>query len=338
MATTIKRAVLIGINYTNNTTKKLNGAINDVIKMRDYLLNSGHFQRNEMFIMTDNTQGEAYPTRQNILARLTRLVNVANNNPQAQIFYHIYFSGHGKNIKNGNITHQAIAPIDFVTNGFITDVTLTENFAKLLPSNVQVFFMVDACNSETIIDLRFSYPLNGNDTYVVRENIPVTNSKFILLSACRDNQLAQEIGFDVAGNIVKRHYNKVVYDVIHSGRIYYYDTNRISTCPFSAAQNISERACRNSAVLLDTGNGCPNNNNNAVLPDTNDPCDNVPLPPVSFNGVLTTAFLSVYNDNLTYYQVVNQIRNWTKTRGFTQVAQLNSGVLIDPYTETKMIK
>lgn len=332
--TTIKRAVLIGINYKNDRGGRLEGAINDVTNMRNYLLSTNHFKRDEIFTMTDDTTGQAYPTRNNIMARLNRLVNVANRHNTVEIDYFIMYSGHGK-INNGD---QVIVPIDHASSGYITDKTLTSEFVQKLPSNVKLFMMMDTCNSETMLDLRYGYPLTGINNVVTRESYPETSAYVILLSASKDNQIASEVGFDQGGNIVRKINSKVVYDVINSSKIYYVNTNRISTCPFSMAESLAERACRNSsAVLPDTGGGgC---NASAVLLDVGPgQCIEIPIQDITYSGVLTTAFLDTYRDNMSYAQVVRNIRDWTRVRGLSQVAQLSSGTLIDPNTSTKMIK
>ena len=80
-----KKALLIGINY-NGTNNQLNGCINDVTDVGNYLIGKG-FSIN---LITDITYLK--PTKYTILAEFK---NLLQNSTRGDVLYFM-FSGHGK--------------------------------------------------------------------------------------------------------------------------------------------------------------------------------------------------------------------------------------------------
>lgn len=75
-----KRALLIGINYTGSANA-LNGCINDVKNVKEFLTNLYQFRAEDMVILTDDQSEEKFqPTKQNILSAMQWLVNGAREN------------------------------------------------------------------------------------------------------------------------------------------------------------------------------------------------------------------------------------------------------------------
>ncbi|KIJ24170.1 hypothetical protein M422DRAFT_275109 [Sphaerobolus stellatus SS14] len=83
-----KIRVQIGINYRGGN-HPLNGCINDVHKMRDFLLKYS-LEKDEIRIYTDNTQDEnRKPTKENILKAMRWLVKDAEEDDA--LFFHCKF-------------------------------------------------------------------------------------------------------------------------------------------------------------------------------------------------------------------------------------------------------
>lgn len=119
-----KRALLIGINYIG-TSSKLNGCINDVHNMRDFLCQQYGFQntRDTMVVLTDDNPDNDYkPTRINILNGMRWLVNGVQ--PGDSLVFH--FSGHGSQAedRSGDEVEgfdSTICPLDHQKSGQIID-------------------------------------------------------------------------------------------------------------------------------------------------------------------------------------------------------------------------
>lgn len=109
-----KMAVLVGCNYPN-TSNELHGCINDVLAMRDSLVQRFGFNPNYIKLLTDDKPGSlVMPTGENIKKTLNAMVDEAE--PGDVLFFH--FSGHGTTIpslKPANpFRHdEAIVPCDF---------------------------------------------------------------------------------------------------------------------------------------------------------------------------------------------------------------------------------
>ncbi|XVF82568.1 hypothetical protein PTKIN_Ptkin16aG0060100 [Pterospermum kingtungense] len=150
-------AVLVGCNYPN-TKDELRGCINDVIAMRDLLLERFGFDPSHVEVFTDvpvpQTTGLA--TGANIKATLDKMV--ANAEAGDVLFFQ--FSGHGKlmrkvlskccfpPIKLSFSGHDAIVPCDF---NLITDSDLRQLIVRL-PPGVSFTIFSDSCHSGGLID------------------------------------------------------------------------------------------------------------------------------------------------------------------------------------------
>jgi metacaspase-1 len=125
----MKRALLVGINYIG-TSNELNGCINDIQNMRNFLITKLKYNPNNILILTDNTVQK--PTKENIINSLYWLIS--NNRKKSRLFFH--YSGHGTYINDINRDEkdgydECLVPLDFENNGFIIDDNLKEIFNKI---------------------------------------------------------------------------------------------------------------------------------------------------------------------------------------------------------------
>jgi len=214
----IKKALLIGINYSSIPKYKLYGSINDVNNLQTFLVNGNYFPSSDITTMTDNSTGNLYPTKQNILLQFAELVTLATSNPNSTITYFLSFSGHGITIKDNNNMLggagqnecnmvDAIYPIDILTAGYITDVELKTNLINKLPANVKLSALIDTCCSGTVFNLKYNYAINDLNVYTIYGDMFQTNADVLLLSAAKDAQNAVEA---VIGSTCKTN-NRAVY-------------------------------------------------------------------------------------------------------------------------------
>ena len=173
-----KRALLVGINYLR-TQYQLNGCINDVVNVSNFLKTKGYTST----IITDTTPIRA--TKNNILNLLKQLF--ITSKPGDTCFFH--YSGHGTNTvdRNGDEADrrdEQIVPCDF---NLILDDELKALIQNFLPDNVTLFALFDSCFSGTVLDLKYNYfPtfLNSKDSE--------TKSNVIMISGCTDKQTSAD--------------------------------------------------------------------------------------------------------------------------------------------------
>lgn len=194
----MKRALLIGINYTNSSDSALQGCVNDVTAVGDKLKSNFGFVCTKLI--------ESVATKERILTELAKLVNTAVSGDTIVVHY----SGHGSWIvdKSGDESDnrdEVICPVDFKTNGFITDDTLYSEFVAKLAKGVLLMMFSDSCHSGTILDLKYNWIWNDNGTFTFANKIRSDNLECkcdaILFSGCMDTQLSADayINFKYSG-------------------------------------------------------------------------------------------------------------------------------------------
>uniref|UniRef100_A0A6C0IRN6 Peptidase C14 caspase domain-containing protein n=1 Tax=viral metagenome TaxID=1070528 RepID=A0A6C0IRN6_9ZZZZ len=203
-----KKALLVGINYTN-TPYQLYGCINDVNNMKQLLVKQYGYLEQNVVMLTDVVKNnlELLPTNANIISQLTTLLKNAKSGDQLVFVY----SGHGSSVsdKNGDETSgydSVLVPLDSLTNNskLIIDDQIKQLINTNLKPGVQLFALLDCCNSGTSFDLRYNY-LNsdsGNNTSINMKQ-SLTPSKVVMLSGCTDSQTSADAQFkDASGNMV----------------------------------------------------------------------------------------------------------------------------------------
>jgi len=241
----VKKCLLIGINYTG-TNNELEGCINDCETLRNFLVNNRYFTSSEITLMSDFTPGPLYPSKKNIMVQLDSIVKFARKYPSKQVMLFVSYSGHGNYIKdaakNDINNKEILCPIDFERSGFIIDDELRSKFVNQLPSNVRLIMVFDACHSDTMLDLKYSYQADEKNTYTVIGKLFPTTSNVITISGSGDQQ----------------------------------------------TENKSE-----------------------------------------YQGSLIASLLANYRDNISYNELISNMRTWLKDNGYNQIPQLSSGKLIE---------
>lgn len=162
-----RKTLLIGINYFG-TKGELRGCINDVQSVQEWLFrfypqfspSSG----GEIVILTDDQKDVTrQPTRSNIIQAMRWLVS--NAQPNDAFFLH--FSGHGstqKDMDGDEVDGQdeTILPVDYSSAGVITDDELHTMLLQGLPQGCRFTAIFDSCHSGSILDLPYTYTIDGN--------------------------------------------------------------------------------------------------------------------------------------------------------------------------------
>ena len=151
-----KRALLIGINYINSNAE-LQGCMNDIENIYKLLLNKYQYKSENVMLMTDKTKIK--PTKNNIIKYLTQLIQNSNaDNTTDTLYFH--YSGHGTNILDTmdqdeiDNFDECLVPIDYAKNGLIVDDVIRKIVKQLNPAK-KIIMIVDACNSGSIVDLKY---------------------------------------------------------------------------------------------------------------------------------------------------------------------------------------
>ncbi|XP_025014335.2 metacaspase-1 isoform X2 [Ricinus communis] len=191
-----KRALLIGVSYKKQK-HELKGTINDVKKMKNWLIHNFDFKQENILILTDEPEPELIPTKKNIQNCMKWFMESC----QAHDSLVFYFSGHGLRQPDFDGDEldgfdETICPVDFMEAGMIFDNEIFLTIVQPLPKDAKLHAIVDACHSGSILDLSFVYNRERKIwEYNVPPSVPIkqTNGGLaITISACRDDQVAAD--------------------------------------------------------------------------------------------------------------------------------------------------
>lgn len=162
-----RKALFIGINYTGQQGE-LRGCINDVKNIKAFL--SSSFKIDEMLTLTDDGEGDKLPTRANMLAAFRWLRQGAQSGDSLIMHY----SGHGGSVKDEDGDEEdgydeTLIPLDYATAGQIVDDEVHDVLVRGLPKGVRLTAIMDCCHSESVLDLPYSYNING-DLQIIENN------------------------------------------------------------------------------------------------------------------------------------------------------------------------
>jgi hypothetical protein len=154
----MNRAFLVGINKYP-APNALNGCVNDVTDMADFLVSKCSFGHDDVRLLTDERV-----TAKNILDRLGWLLNGVRKGDR--IFFH--YSGHGAQVAARNPQGQTdrydevICPVDFsfdVQSSMIRDKDFVRLFQSV-PTGVEFVWVSDSCFSGGLTKAMMVLPPN----------------------------------------------------------------------------------------------------------------------------------------------------------------------------------
>lgn len=157
-----RKALLIGINYIG-TQNQLRGCINDVHNMFNFLTTHYGYKQEDIVTLTDDQNDLVrVPTRANMLRAMQWLVK--NAQPNDALFFH--YSGHGGQTEDldgdeDDGMDDVIYPVDFQTQGHVSDDEMHDIMVKALPPGVRLTALFDSCHSGTVLDLPYTYSTKG---------------------------------------------------------------------------------------------------------------------------------------------------------------------------------
>lgn len=187
----MKFALLIGSNYVNTPKVRLNGCINDIINIKNMLIDAYDYSNSNIIMLRDDKLN-LLPTRNNIINNLTNVINESANYEEIWIHY----SGHGSQIVDYNNDEidgkdEVIVPCDFQTKGFITDDVI---FNIIKNTKSRTIIIMDCCNSGTICDLQWNFEKKENMLIKnMNPNQAIFNPNIFMISGCKDQQKSNDI-------------------------------------------------------------------------------------------------------------------------------------------------
>jgi hypothetical protein len=191
----LKKCLLIGINYIDDPSNKLNGCINDVKNIKSHISKYYPNCKNYRCLTDDNTDATLKPSRKNIIDGINWLVSDLKKGEN--VYFH--YSGHGglmRDLNGDEKTGQdsCIYPICDGKIEFILDDELKMLLANKIPQGCKCFVVLDCCHSGSGLDLRYNInaPNYGTITITQEDKHAKTNGSVIFLSGCEDKQTSAD--------------------------------------------------------------------------------------------------------------------------------------------------
>ena len=194
----VRKAVLIGINYINDTYARLYGCINDAVQTKYFLQDAFGYKESDIVVMRDDNYEDAIkPTLGNIVEQLNKLVDQSEDCEEIWVHY----SGHGTQVADNNGDEvdgkdEVIVPCDYRESGILRDDVL---FAILSKSKCRTYIVMDCCNSGSSIDLPYLFDLKDGtiNTRIVNQSaidnkVFTSKQEIYMISGARDTQTAAD--------------------------------------------------------------------------------------------------------------------------------------------------
>lgn len=185
----VKKALFVGINYYATPSSKLRGCIDDIINVRNMLIDTYGYDTSNMILLRDDTTDPSIrPTKSNILNALNVLV--ANSDNNSEFWFH--YSGHGAQLPNAE-KDSVIIPSDYMVSGVIPDHEL---YAIFKNAKCRCFLLFDSCNSGNIVELPWTFQYQSASSEIIKTNVKnytLDNSEIYLFAGCKANQTCGDI-------------------------------------------------------------------------------------------------------------------------------------------------
>jgi len=285
-----KKALFIGINYFG-TQAELRGCINDVKNVSQLVCQRYGFQ-NCLYLTDDQQDQSKVPTYDNIINGMKWLVDGAQ--PGDSLFFH--YSGHGgtaKDTTNDEIDgfDETILPVDYNRSGQMCDDVIYANLVKPLPKGCRLTAVFDSCHSGTVMDLPYTYQCDGNVEAI-------------------ENDVRKEIfkkAINVVGSLIQGNPANIATALLS-----------IFDGSLTASSNTNQQAViekRQHDADVIQFSGCRDNQTSADAKINN-----------VATGAMSYALITVLsqNQNITYSQLLTQIRKIMNEKRFSQIPQLSS--------------
>jgi Caspase domain. len=298
-----KKALFIGINYFG-TQAELKGCINDVKNVSALVCQRFGFN-NCTYLTDDQQDASKKPTYDNIINGMRWLVEGAQ--PGDSLFFH--YSGHGGTAKDSETDEidgfdETILPLDYSSKGQIVDDVIYENLVKPLPKGCRLTAVFDSCHSGTVMDLPYTYQCDGKVEVI-------------------ENDVRKEIfkkAISVVGSLITGDTGAIAKALMSI-----FDGSLTSTSSNTNQQAVIEKRKHDADVIQFSG--CRDNQTSADASINN-----------VATGAMSYALITVLNQNqnISYSQLLTQIRKIMTEKRFSQIPQLSSSHPMDMNSQFTM--
>jgi len=289
-----KKALFVGINYFKSKAE-LNGCINDVKNVSELVCARFGF-KNCLYLTDENPDPLMKPTYANIINGMKWLVRGAKSGDS--LFFH--YSGHGGTAKDSDTDEidgfdETILPVDYNYSGQIVDDVIYKNLVEPLPEGVRLTAIFDSCHSGTVMDLPYTYQCDGNIEVIENDT-----RKSIFSNA-----------FGLVSDVVSGNSSSLLSSILgmlDSGAA----TSPSATTGVTNNETIQKRK-HNAEVIQFSG--CKDSQTSADVRINN----------IS-TGAMSYAIITALSSNrqLSYADLLQELRSIMKKKGFTQIPQLST--------------
>ncbi len=156
-----KYALLIGITYFN-TEHKIYGSVNDVIMMKNFLVNKKRYADENIIVLRDDDDQYLQPNKDNINKYLAELIQRSNEDA-TELF--LYFSGYSNLVENETENCIYCSDLTYIDN---TDIRF---ILSNLNTSVNLFGIFDCINLNNNFDFPYSLTYKNDNFYVLHDNL-----------------------------------------------------------------------------------------------------------------------------------------------------------------------
>jgi len=294
-----KKALFIGINYTG-TSAQLKGCINDVKNVSELFCRRFGFQ-NCLYLTDEQTDPNKKPTYNNIIEGMKWLVSGAKSGDS--LFFH--YSGHGGTAKDSDGDEvdgydETILPLDYQTAGQIVDDVIYDNLVQPLPQGCRLTAIFDSCHSGTVLDLPYTYQCDGQVEVI-------------------ENDVRKEVfkkAFGLVGGLLSGDQATIASSLLglFDGSLTGLLGGKMGGGGGASSNETAVKKRRHDADVIQFS-GCRDNQTSADAKINNEA-----------TGAMSYALITVLsqNQNISYSQLLTQIRQVMKQKNFSQIPQLST--------------
>ena len=307
-----RRSLLVGCNYFG-TSNELHGCANDVRRMIPVLEKLGFMSENQRMLLDEESGEGPKPTKANMLEALDWLVSDAQ--PGDALLFH--YSGHGgREPAEGGGYHETLVPLDFDTAGMLRDTELFEKVVKRLPAGCRLTCILDSCHSAGALNLPYIFV--GTEEQLqkavageaVRMAMEVKwKSDFEKWAAGSSRELFSDVGS----------LGKNVWHMYHDGSSTGFLTDEAQNEGLTMGEVVAISGCRSDQTSADVADveASFGLSGGAVSG--------------SAGGALTSALVEALESSkeMTYADLLEQMRQELAQKGFAQVPQFVSSLLVE---------
>lgn len=196
-----KVALLFGLNYVRTPESRLNGCINDIRDTAELLKTKFGFSEVNAF---DDETCYANTTLVGLVRNLHSLA-LRSWTENISVAW-IHYSGHGTYVRDTSKDEldgrdECLCPSDYMTAGFLRDDEIAIVLSRFNPKT-RVVFIVDACHSGTMGDLKFKWTSRTSKT--TENPRAIIKAPILMVSGCRDTQTSADAQlYDPAVGVVR---------------------------------------------------------------------------------------------------------------------------------------